>query len=601
MSLFCISADFDRCYAAGSKRAAPSPKAGSAAGLQKYLDAVQSKIRYNWYPAKSKADDGYVTLRFRLHKNGQISWVELTDASAVEAVNQAAEDAISRAQPFAPLPAGAGDAIDLSVDFFSTFSPVNRVAYARPIGQVQAQKLFVQARASQSNKDFDKALRMYESAHESNPFDKNITDALVDCKLVYSKNTTPEAAVSMMHECLLLASDRQDVRERLNSLLKAAGVNPADAQARIDLARVCASKGAFDDAIAEYGESWLLKKDPQTFAEINTCLLRRKNYAAVKKWTAAAKVSDTIDNHLALAQAFESCDLKSSAIDEYRIVHQKSADNKVARAALKRLAPGEKLDPDEEEEEEPPKKTEEDEDESADKEKTKTLSLEATPPVAADPTQLSDDFPYLALPSCKLKVTALSNRQPIVDYLKEACGKNLIRWASNRIPLTVYVESGAGVPGYRPQFRQHLIDAFAAWQAGSDGRIRYKIVGGPTGANIICHWTADPKDKRMTGREQGITYFKFLVNNPNTGMVQSAEITILIKDRYRFQVLSDDAMKSVCLHELGHSLGIAGHSPARTDIMFPSMTINGWFPKELSERDKATMRRLYQAYSHPHF
>ncbi len=145
-----------------------------------------------------------------------------------------------------------------------------------------------------------------------------------------------------------------------------------------------------------------------------------------------------------------------------------------------------------------------------------------------------------------------------------------------------------------------MIDAFSAWQEASDGRIRYTLVGGPTGSNIICHWTADQNDKRMSGSEQGITHFKYLESNPNCGMVQSAEITILIRDRFFHQILSDAAIKSICLHELGHSFGIGGHSPYKGDIMFPSFTLNQSFPTSLSERDKATIRRLYQAYSHPH-
>ncbi|MBZ0185329.1 MAG: matrixin family metalloprotease, partial [Candidatus Obscuribacterales bacterium] len=58
--------------------------------------------------------------------------------------------------------------------------------------------------------------------------------------------------------------------------------------------------------------------------------------------------------------------------------------------------------------------------------------------------------------------------------------------------------------------------------------------------------------------------------------------------------LSDDDMKKVCLHEVGHALGINGHSSDNHDIMFFSESPSVW--PALTKRDKLTIRLLYQGY-----
>jgi hypothetical protein len=72
-----------------------------------------------------------------------------------------------------------------------------------------------------------------------------------------------------------------------------------------------------------------------------------------------------------------------------------------------------------------------------------------------------------------------------------------------------------------------------------------------------------------------------------------ANIVILVKDSPGASTLRSPVfLKRVCLHELGHALAMHGHSPNRHDVMFPSAVLDG--EAKLSERDKNTIRRIYQ-------
>jgi predicted Zn-dependent protease len=55
-------------------------------------------------------------------------------------------------------------------------------------------------------------------------------------------------------------------------------------------------------------------------------------------------------------------------------------------------------------------------------------------------------------------------------------------------------------------------------------------------------------------------------------------------------VADSDTIYRVVLHEMGHALGLGGHSEEPEDIMFGS--ING-LARGLSERDRDTLKELY--------
>ena len=514
-----------------------------------------------------KSSNAHATVTFRINKDGRVSWVELTDAASDTAVNLAAMDAVGYSSP-CPVPPSV-NFIDVAADFSSDFSPQYRNAYTRPPAADlnSSTRLYTSALDAFKSGHLEKALHGMQQAYLLAPCDTRMRDDLVDMYIVCSKSKQSDQAMSLLHQALLLDPSNQNARQKLNALLAAAGKNPTDYDLRLALARNYEHNCQYEDALCEYGEAWLLKQDQSLIPEINLACRRRSKYADVCKWQEALKVADNSDYHVELAAAYEACDEPQKALAEYHAALTLDPSNRPATSGLDRL-------------QNPP-----------------AASNDANP---GSDVQLRDDFPYSSCANCTVSVRTVKNRQASIDYLKAACGDRMTRWASNQTCFGLYVDDGRTVSGYRPGYKQLMIEAFATWVKASENRLAYKVVATPQEANVACYWVPR-RMKDMNEHELGHTKWCFAYHKkePNLLMPQSAQVVIITLAPNSNQSISYAAMRAICLHELGHTLGITGHSPYQGDVMYATLSPYD-IPSTLSPRDIATIKRLYQGYSHPH-
>lgn len=173
------------------------------------------------------------------------------------------------------------------------------------------------------------------------------------------------------------------------------------------------------------------------------------------------------------------------------------------------------------------------------------------------------------------------------DYLLQMISKGVNRWPRERIPISVYIHEGTSVPGYREAFGKILRRSFDDWSSASERQVTFKFVSTPKEARLQCFWTdrilaggnaAEAGDARITLDQDGICQGQIWF------LTQPASKTIALTDNY---------FRLVALHEIGHGLGLSGHTTNPDDIMFYSATFKDCW-RELSGRDSRSVKRLYK-------
>lgn len=181
------------------------------------------------------------------------------------------------------------------------------------------------------------------------------------------------------------------------------------------------------------------------------------------------------------------------------------------------------------------------------------------------------------------KITEHSDK----DYFAEATGQKLVRWADQALPIKLYIADAAKVPGYKPSYGEIFKQSLQEWQSASDNKISFQQVSNRSEAVLEVVWSNQQSDVTNPA-EGGETRLV-----PNGQCLSAARIILLTNPPVTGLTMNDQVMHFVCLHEIGHALGLTGHSNSPGDIMYTSLPLN--FEKlQLSSRDAATMKRLYQ-------
>lgn len=168
------------------------------------------------------------------------------------------------------------------------------------------------------------------------------------------------------------------------------------------------------------------------------------------------------------------------------------------------------------------------------------------------------------------------------DYLAAVAGSNLLSWKIDK-PISVYVKDGTGVEGYRADFEESLRQAFDEWSDATDGKLKFVFIQDPSTAQMTVTWTNDLHAPALTP-EAGLAKTSFGTNG-----IENAEILLLTLDPLKDGPLGKNRMFNTCLHEIGHALGLQGHSPHEDDIMSSQLGVQ----QGLSPRDVRTINALY--------
>lgn len=173
------------------------------------------------------------------------------------------------------------------------------------------------------------------------------------------------------------------------------------------------------------------------------------------------------------------------------------------------------------------------------------------------------------------------------NYFAVSCKDGTTRWTDKSMPLPVYISSERKLKGFNPEFADIVKGAFEDWSTASGGIVSFKFVHSPKDALINVTWTDNPA---MLANPAEAGHCKVSGNEKGSS---TADIILLIVNRLDGSVVPPAKLRYTASHEIGHALGIAGHSLNARDVMFLGAIDNN-FPAKISDRDIATLKKIYE-------
>ena len=161
------------------------------------------------------------------------------------------------------------------------------------------------------------------------------------------------------------------------------------------------------------------------------------------------------------------------------------------------------------------------------------------------------------------------------DYYNEIEQKT--RWA--KTPIKVWIQ--------HTNNNANLKNAFYTWQNALYPTIAFEMVNRKEDAQLQVVFGNLPQGspKGAVGITQTRTYLK------NPSVLGIATIYLTQFDPYGSR-LSDNNIYGVLVHEIGHAIGIGGHSKNKNDVMYPSTDNYNLRP---TRRDINTVRKIYSS------
>lgn len=184
-----------------------------------------------------------------------------------------------------------------------------------------------------------------------------------------------------------------------------------------------------------------------------------------------------------------------------------------------------------------------------------------------------------------------SNRRAVKSLIGEnyldavlSAGK-LERWNPASFPLKVYMATDTQTP---KEYVNEVYNAFSTWEKETNGFMRFTYTDIPSEANFVCNFKSDLKNRGCDGNGAGMAayqYFTYSNNRIDKSIVNFSAYAC------NGQPWPKDFFYSCALHEIGHGLGLRGHSTNKTDLMYPVATSSSRM--RISKADMNTLRAVY--------
>ena len=172
----------------------------------------------------------------------------------------------------------------------------------------------------------------------------------------------------------------------------------------------------------------------------------------------------------------------------------------------------------------------------------------------------------------------MSESGTYIGEILRARDSALARWPDRKgRPLLVWIQPTSPLEDWSQRYVYEVHNAFVAWDTLSLP-VRFQIVADSSAAHVHITFV-DHFDEPISGRTKWARDENYWITD--------ASIVLAVHHRSG-DVLADDAMHAMALHEIGHLLGL-DHTLDVSSVMAPKVRV-----RSLSSADRETARLLYR-------